>query len=228
MTRQPDNHPATGRPRRGCLGALLGAAAVVARSPWPWLVLLALVVAAFVVHRCEEDPPTLTVEHTKAIDTTPEEIRRIREIREWEFLSVSTEELVEAYEAGTFGDKQLARIYTGTLRLGIDMSRADDRWFEARGDTAVLRPPDQGPLDDNFVDETRTRAFYEKGSWPAAELDRLYERARTAMLRRHLTKAHLDEARQSAREQFTRIFQGLGFTTVDVSFVPPSNKTKQA
>ena len=117
---------------------------------------------------------------------------------------------------------------TGTLRLGIDMSRADDRWFEARGDTAVLRLPDVGLLDDNFIDETRTRAFYEKGSWPAAELDRLYERARTAMLRRHLTKAHLDEARQSAREQFTRIFQGLGFTTVDVSFVPPSNKTKQA
>lgn len=228
MTRQPDNSPATGRPQGGCLGALMGAANVVAHSPWPWLVLLALVVAAFVVHRCEKDPPALTVEHTKAIDTTPEEIRRIREIREWEFLSVSTEELVEAYEAGTFADKQLARIYTGTLRLGIDMSRAGDNWFTARGDTAVLRLPDVGLLDDRFIDETRTRAFYEKGSWPARELDRLYERARTAMLRRHLTQANLDEARRSAREQFTRIFQGLGFTTVDISFVPTSGKTTKS
>ena len=184
MTRQPDNSPATGRPQGGCLGALMGAANVVAHSPWPWLVLLALVVAAFVVHRCEKDPPALTVEHTKAIDTTPEEIRRIREIREWEFLSVSTEELVETYEAGTFADKQLARIYTGTLRLGIDMSRAGDNWFTARGDTAVLR--------------------------------------------RHLTQANLDEARRSAREQFTRIFQGLGFTTVDISFVPTAGKTTKS
>ena len=228
MTPHTDHHHTTGLPRSGCQAALIGEAAVEPRIQWPWLVLLALTVAAFVVHRCEEDPPTLTVEHTKAIDKTPEEIRSIREIREWEFLSVSTEELVEAYEAGTFGDKQLARIYTGTLRLGIDMSRADDRWFEARGDTAVLRLPDVGLLDDHFVDETRTRAFYEKGSWPATELDRLYERARTAMLRRHLTKAHLDEARRSAREQFTRIFQGLGFTTVDVTFVPASNEKKPA
>ena len=218
MTRQPDNHPATGRPRRGCLGALLGAAAVVARSPWPWLVLLALVVAAFVVHRCEEDPPTLTVEHTKAIDTTPEEIRRIREIREWEFLSVSTEELVEAYKAGTFGDKQPARIYTGTLRLGIDLAEAKDDWLTTDGDTLRVTLPPIKLLDEDFIDEAKTQSFFESGSWSDKARDDMYHRAKEKMKQRCLTKENISSAEDNAMKQFFQMFKAMGFEFVEVRF----------
>ena len=55
------------------------------------------------------------------IDVTPTQIVSIKAIGEWEFLSVSAEELVDTVRKGLFSNDELARIYFGTLRLGIDM-----------------------------------------------------------------------------------------------------------
>ena len=226
MKHASSSHNADPGRRRGGLGALAQLAVLALRSPWPWLAALVVAAGLYALRRCEADPPRLAVEHHSAIDVTPEEIREIRNIREWEFLSISTEELVEACEPGTLGDRQIARIYEGTLRLGIRMDRAGDDWFSARGDTACLRLPDVGLLDDDFIDEARTRAFYEKGTWPASTRERLYQQARTAMLRRHLTEENLRMARENAREQFTKIFQGFGFRVVDVKFIPSGKQLK--
>ncbi len=54
------------------------------------------------------------------IDVTPTQIVSIKAIGEWEFLSVSAEELVDTVRKGLFSNDELARIYYGTLRLGVD------------------------------------------------------------------------------------------------------------
>lgn len=52
---------------------------------------------------------------------SPTQVESIENIGQWEFLSVSDEELIDTIRRGFLGDDQLVRIYYGTLRLGIDM-----------------------------------------------------------------------------------------------------------
>lgn len=194
---------------------------------WRLWLMLALVIGVALLVRTIRDsrlpstlsnPVDLKVEHTQSIDVTPEEIRAIRNIGEFEFLRIQTEELAELTEKGILGDKQIARIYTGTLRIGFDLSTVPDNWFEARGDTAVVNVPRLRLLDPNFIDETRTRAFYEKGTWNAAARERLYQLARKRMMRRCLTRANFNAARRNSTEQITRIFFDMGFRFVIVNY----------
>lgn len=187
---------------------------------WLWATAAGLVAVALIVRSCKEDPPVeLTVKRSTQIDISPEEIRAIRSIDQWEFLSVTTEEMVEWHHRGTFSGNHLVRIYQGTLRLGVDLSDAPDDWFTSLPDsTARLRLPAVGLLDDHFIDEAATRSFYEKGHIPTSTRTELYEQARKAMLRRCLTPQNLKTAEENARTQFTSIFQALGFKKVEITF----------
>lgn len=191
-----------------------------------WLMILVVIGVAFLlrnfrdsrVAQAVEDPVNLRIEHKKNIDVTAEEIRAVRNIGEFEFLRVETEELAELTETGVLRDKQIARIYTGTLRIGFNLSDVPDNWFEARGDTAVLNVPRLRLLDSNFIDETRTRPLYEKGSWNSESYELLYKQARRKMIDRVLTPARFRTARQSATEQLSRIFLDLGFNNVIINY----------
>ena len=97
------------------------------------------------------------------IDVTPTQIMSIKAIGEWEFLSVNAEELVDTVRKGFFTDDELARIYYGTLRLGIDMGKLESDWIEASGDSVMLLLPKVGLLDAAFIDEARTKSFFESG-----------------------------------------------------------------
>ena len=89
------------------------------------------------------------------IDVTPTQIVSIKAIGEWEFLSVSAEELVDTVRKGLFSNDELARIYYGTLRLGIDMHQVTPGWITASGDSVVVELPKVGLLDKAFIDEAR-------------------------------------------------------------------------
>lgn len=183
-----------------------------------WLLAAAIVAAAavFMIKECNDNPPVkLAISHRSSIDVTPEEIQSLRDIGQWEFLTINTEEMVQLVRAGMFSDDQLVRIYQGTLRLGIDLDRADDNWFRVEDDTvAVLRLPKVALLDEEFIDEARTRSFYENGRWTADDRRKLYEKARQAMKRRCLTHRNLETATRNAEQHFTRIFKNFGFKTV--------------
>lgn len=167
--------------------------------------------------------PLLAVKHTTAIAQTPEEVQSLRSIKQWEFLAVETEELIEHHEAHTFGDKHLVKIYRGTLRIGIDMQQAPDDWFSADSTQSVnLRLPDVGLLDEKFIDEARTTTFHEQGTFSAQVKQNLYDQAANAMKGRTLTDDNLAAARQAAEEQFTRIFTALGYTQVSITFITDS------
>lgn len=81
------------------------------------------------------------------IDVTPTQIVSIKAIGEWEFLSVSAEELVDTVRKGLFSNDELARIYFGTLRLGIDMRQVTPGWITTNGDSVVVVLPKVGLLD---------------------------------------------------------------------------------
>lgn len=186
------------------------------------LMLLLLAAAAWGYHHVRQQTaagmPLLAVEHNTAIERTPEEIRVLRDIGQWEFLAVETEELVEDHRRGVLSDDHLVRVYRGTLRLGLDLSKAGDDWFSVDGKTAILRLPDVGLLDESFIDEAHTTSFYETGTWGAEDRQRLYDRAREAMKARALSEDNRAMARRNATEQFRKIFTALGYEDVVVTF----------
>ncbi len=152
------------------------------------------------------------------IGTTPTQIESIRDIGEWEFLSISNEELVDTMRKGFFSNDELVRIYYGTLRLGIDMHQASQDWLTVKGDTVTAILPKIGLLDKDFIDEARTKSFYESGSWTARDREALYHKAHRLMLTRCMTPANQKVAQENAEAQFQKMLKALGYQNIIIKF----------
>ena len=152
------------------------------------------------------------------IDVTPTQIMSIKAIGEWEFLSVSAEELVDTVRKGFFSDDQLARIYYGTLRLGIDMSQLESGWIEASGDSVTLLLPQVGLLDTAFIDEARTKSFFESGKWSPEDKEAMYKKAYSLMKAHCLTKENLQAAEANGEEQMRNMMRSIGFKNVKITW----------
>ena len=150
-------------------------------------------------YRMKDD--NFSIGYSDKIDDTPTVVAQMKEIGQWEFLSISDEELVDTVRRGFFSDDELGRIYYGTLRIGIDFSQCDEKWIEREGDSIKVDLPPVQLLDENFLDETRTKSFFESGKWTNADRKAMADRAKTAMRRRCLTKENMDLAQKNAERQ---------------------------
>lgn len=198
------------------LGMLLG--------KWRMTLSLALAIAAAiaVLAWLNSDNTIGMTTNNDSISISPTRIESIRNIGEWEFLAVSDEEIVDTVRRGFFGDDCLARIYYGTLRLGINMKETKPHWLTMSNDTVVARLPKIKLLDEDFIDETRTRPFYAEGTWKAADYKALYNKAYTKMRQRCLTKENIRIAEQNAIDQFTSLLHSMGYENVRVEIEPDS------
>lgn len=158
------------------------------------------------------------IDADQAIDMTPEQIERIKAIGEWEFLSVAFEEMVDTTRKGFFSDDHLTRIYYGTLRLGVDMQQVGSDWIQVQGDSIEVTLPAIRLLDKNFIDEARTKSFYESGRWKPADREALYQRARQRMLKRGLTKQYIETAQTNGEAQFRQMMLSMGYEHVSIRF----------
>ena len=152
---------------------------------------------------------TLSFSSNEEIDFTPTIVERMRSIGQWEFLSISDEELIDTVRTGFFTDDELVRIYYGTLSIGIDLRDCSKDWISTEGDTIFVTLPEVKLLDQNFIDEASSRSFFETGSWSNKDRKAMYERARQRMLSRCLTKENLNTARLNAREQIGRMLRPI-------------------
>ena len=153
------------------------------------------------------------------IDITPQQIQSIQEIGQWEFLAINDEEIVDTVARRFISDKELVRIYYGTLRFGIDLHKAKPKWLRVEGDSVVVATlPAVELLDRNFIDETRSQSFFEEGNWTPADRERLYNKAYRKMLNRCYTAKNIETAEQNARYQMEKLLKGIGFERVRVEF----------
>ena len=152
------------------------------------------------------------------IGIKPTQIQSIKAIGEWEFLSVSAEELVDTTRRGLIMSDELARIYYGTLRLGVDMHQVKPGWIKTSGDSITMTLPKIGLLDKDFIDEARTKPFHESGSWSAADREALYKKAYRMMRQHCLTKENLQAAEANGQEQFRNMLQSMGYKHVKITF----------
>ena len=176
-----------------------------------------LIVAFFWLRSCTKND-YIELGADGAIDPTPTQIQSIKAIGEWEFLSVSLEELADTIRKGFLSDDELSRIYYGTLRLGINMHQVEPGWLEAYGDSVRLMLPKIGLLDRDFIDEARTKPFFESGSWKPEDREALYRQAHESMLQHGLTKENLTAAETNAREQITSLMHAMGYRKVTITF----------
>ena len=151
-----------------------------------------------------------------SIGLTPTQIESIKAVGEWEFLSISTEELVDTTRKRLFSDDHLVRIYYGTLRLGVNMKQVEPDWIKQRNDTLFLTLPKVGLLDKDFIDEARTKSFFESGTWKAEDREALYKRAYRKMIAHCLTPTNLSTAEDNARESFRKLLRSMGYQKVDI------------
>ena len=176
-----------------------------------------VIVAVFWLRSCTKGDH-IEIGADEAIDATPTQIQSIKAIGEWEFLSVSLEELTDTVRKGFFSDDELARIYYGTLRLGINMHQVEPGWLTAEGDSVSLSLPQVALLDRDFIDEARTKPFFETGTWKPEDREALYRQAHERMLQHGLTKENLTAAEDNAREQITSLMRAMGFRKVTITF----------
>ncbi len=148
------------------------------------------------------------------IDLTPQQIQSIKDIGQWEFLSVSDEQLVDTTRRGIFSDDHLVRIYYGTMRLGIDMRQLETGWIQREGDSLTIILPSIGLLDRDFIDEARTRSFHESGRWTAQDREALLKRAYQRMLQHGMTDQNIESARQNGEALFRQMMRSMGFEHV--------------
>ena len=153
-----------------------------------------------------------------SIGLTPTQIESIKAVGEWEFLSISTEELIDTTRKRLFSDDQLVRIYYGTLRLGVNMKQVEPGWIEQRHDTLFLTLPKVGLLDRDFIDEARTKSFFESGSWKAEDREALYKRAYQKIKVHCLTPTNLRTAEDNARESFRKLLRSMGYPKTVINF----------
>ena len=171
-----------------------------------------------------EKPASLELGYDREINKTTAVLRSVERLGQWEFLSIDDEVMVDTTESHLLlPDDRLARIYHGTLRIGIDFSQCDRGWAEVQGDTATLRLPALRLLDRNFIDEARTRSFYEQGSWDAQAREEMYQRARATMIQRAMTPENIKEAEKNARHQVEALFRSLGYSVIKITIEPSSS-----
>ena len=172
------------------------------------VLLIVIAVVVGLLWFCNKDNH-IEVASNEKIDITPEQIRSIEEIGQWEFLAINDEELVDTVERGFIRDKELVRIYYGTMRLGINIQSAEPEWI------IVKLPPIQ-LLDRQFIDEARTRSFFESGSWNDKDMEALYNRAHAKMVARGMSATNIAIAEENAKAYFEQLLRTMGFTNIKI------------
>jgi hypothetical protein len=179
--------------------------------------IIAVILLAVWIYRSLGDA-RLEMGSDDSIGLTPTQIESIKAVGEWEFLSISTEELVDTTRKRIFSDDQLVRIYYGTLRLGVNMKQVEPKWIRQQNDTLFLTLPKVGLLDHDFIDEARTKSFFESGTWKAEDREALYKRAYRKMIAHCLTTTNLNTAEDNARESFKKLLRSMGYKNIDIQF----------
>ena len=182
------------------------------------LVVVVLLIAGFFWLKGLTKGDHISLGTDNRIELTPTQIQSMKAIGEWEFLSVSAEELVDTVRKGLFKDDELVRIYYGTLRLGLNMHRLEQGWIKAEGDSVAMTLPKIGLLDKDFIDEARTKPFFESGKWKPEDRDALYKKAYRQMMSHCLTQENLQAAEHNAEEQLRNMMRSMGYANVKITF----------
>ena len=175
-------------------------------------VVLGVAAYFFMKKTAEAVPVSVNVVTNSQIDKTENTIVSLRNIGQWEFLTIDVEELVDTAIAKTFGADRISCIYKGTCRLGIDMAD-ESLCISTSGDTAFVKLPQAKLLDEHFLQDAKTQVFFQDGDFAPVVMESLKRRAQQRMKVRALTDKNLRQTEANARSQIAGLLKASGFTT---------------
>lgn len=175
------------------------------------VVAIVIVIYLLMMRRCSQE--AIEIERNEKITSTPNIVTEVKKIGKWEFLSIKIEELIDTTKGVLFKDK-LSAIYYGTLRYGIDCSKAESDWFTQNGDTVYVSLPEVSLLDDFFLDEAATTTVFASGSFTSNDRRDMRDRAIQRMLAKSELKGYRTTAQENAKEQITIFLQQLGIKNI--------------
>lgn len=180
---------------------------------------VAFFVVKAIVHKVGDIAPKVGITTTITYEQTPIIIKSMRHIGEWEFMTITDEEMVERTRKNLIlSDDKLVRIYYGTLRLGIDLEKLREDAISIQGDSISIMLPAVQLLDDDFIDEALTKTFYESGEWDNKTQKEMYAEAQSIMIRYAMNDENQEQTRQLAETQMRQLLQGLGFRHITIRF----------
>lgn len=180
-------------------------------------IVLILIIGGLILYFNLNKQPLVSINSKGNTIPTPMEVENMRSIGQWEFLTLSDEEIADTVRHNFFGDNELSRIYYGTIRLGSDLSKAGDDFVRANNDSVVVTLPKITLLDNHFIDEARTRPLIEDGKWTEADRAALTRKAERMMRKRCLTQENYQKAEDNARIQVAALFRAMGYKHVKVN-----------
>lgn len=180
-------------------------------------IVLILIIGGLILYFNLNKQPLVSINSKGNTIPTPMEVENMRSIGQWEFLTLSDEEIADTVRHNFFGDNELSRIYYGTIRLGSDLSKAGDDFVRANNDSVVVTLPKITLLDNHFIDEARTRPLIEDGKWTEADRAALTRKAERMMRKRCLTQENHQKAEDNARIQVAALFRAMGYKHVKVN-----------
>jgi len=192
-------------------------------KPLVGILIVAALVVAFMYFKSSGPIASLKMEVNEAIEKNGQLVTDMKEIKQWEFLVVNDEEVVDSVNKGFIYDDMLIRIYYGSLHFGIDMEDMADNALQVKGDTIVAQLPPIKLLDDEFINETNTQAFYEQGNWKDEAKSQLLEKAKNIMRKNCLTQENFRLAEENGLQQMESFFRSLGFNHIVIEFASPVN-----
>lgn len=187
------------------------------------LLYLAVIVVCVVFLRvwstCENTEIKVTMESEK-IEKTAVHVGTLKEIGEWEFLSVRCDEIVDTVRKGIIKDDALTRVYHGTLRLGVNMNSVTKSSisYNKETDSLTVTLPKVSLLDNKFIDEAATDSYFESGTWSEQARKEMLKKAEDRMKRRALSEANIKKAEDNGREAAEKMFLAMGYKKVVVKF----------
>ena len=100
------------------------------------------------------------------------------------------------------------------------MKDAKEGWIETDvdNDSIICTLPPIKLLDNNFIDEAKTKSFFEEGKWTGGDRQAMYDRAYALMKKRCLTPQNIQAAERNAKQQFREMLKTMGFPNVKVEF----------
>ncbi|MGN1376207.1 MAG: DUF4230 domain-containing protein [Prevotella sp.] len=171
------------------------------------LVIIVITLFVLLLYKCSGN--RIEVSSDNRINLTPAQITALKETGQWEFLSIEDEEIVDTLRKRWLGEDCLIRIYYGTLRLGFDMNDVEEGWISTINDTIKVVLPKIRLLDENFIDEARTKSFYQSGQWSDADRARMLVSAKEKMKARGLGADNIKAAEDNARSQIRKMIENI-------------------
>ncbi len=154
------------------------------------------------------------------IEKTAVRVGTLKEIGEWEFLSIRCDEIVDSVRKGFIKDDALTRVYHGTLRLGVNMKSITKKSisYDKKADSLTVTLPKVTLLDKKFIDEAMTDSYFETGKWSEKERKAMLKKAEARMKKRALTEENLKRAEDNGRAAAEKMFLAMGYKKVVVKF----------